>query len=85
MPPACLWTALLPSAGERFASPTAARHVRVLRLQPGDAIVLFDGSGPEWSATITAMGRQASRSSWRPKPRAAELTDRATGRGDAGQ
>ncbi|WP_404300927.1 16S rRNA (uracil(1498)-N(3))-methyltransferase [Alicycliphilus denitrificans] len=37
--------------------PTAARHVQVLRLQPGDAITLFNGAGGEWSATVTHMGR----------------------------
>ena len=36
----------------------AARHVQVLRLQPGDGITLFgDGAGGEWSATVTHMGR----------------------------
>ncbi|MEX8509014.1 MAG: 16S rRNA (uracil(1498)-N(3))-methyltransferase [Leptothrix ochracea] len=39
-----------------------AKHVQVLRLQPGEPITLFngrqqDGRG-EWSATITRMGRQ---------------------------
>ena len=35
----------------------AARHVQVLRLQPGAAITLFNGQGGEWSATVTQMGR----------------------------
>ncbi|MGB7422083.1 MAG: 16S rRNA (uracil(1498)-N(3))-methyltransferase, partial [Comamonas sp.] len=35
----------------------AARHVQVLRLQPGAALTLFDGRGGEWSATVTRMGR----------------------------
>ncbi len=35
----------------------AARHVQVLRLQPGDALTLFTGLGGEWDATITRMGR----------------------------
>jgi 16S rRNA (uracil1498-N3)-methyltransferase len=35
----------------------AARHVQVLRLQPGHAIALFNGQGGEWNATITRMGR----------------------------
>jgi 16S rRNA (uracil1498-N3)-methyltransferase len=35
----------------------AARHVQVLRLQPGEGVTLFDGSGGEWSATIEKMGR----------------------------
>src|SRR6187402_2795948 len=43
----------------------AARHVQVLRLQPGDAITLFN-NGPGWTgpspggefdATVTRMGR----------------------------
>ena len=34
-----------------------ARHVQVLRLQPGAAITLFDGLGGEWSAIVTHMGR----------------------------
>ena len=37
--------------------PTAARHVQVLRLQPGNELTLFNGEGGEWSATITRMGR----------------------------
>ncbi|HQQ69439.1 MAG TPA: 16S rRNA (uracil(1498)-N(3))-methyltransferase, partial [Alicycliphilus sp.] len=37
--------------------PTAARHVQVLRLQPGDAITLFNGEGGEWAASVTRMGR----------------------------
>jgi 16S rRNA (uracil1498-N3)-methyltransferase len=39
----------------------AARHVQVLRLQPGAAITLFNGSaadtGGEFEATVTRMGR----------------------------
>jgi len=35
----------------------AARHVQVLRLQPGAALTLFDGLGGEWAATVTRMGR----------------------------
>ena len=36
----------------------AARHVQVLRLQPGDSITLFNGTaGGEFDATITRMGR----------------------------
>ncbi len=49
--------------------PGAARHVQVLRLQPGDGITLFDGAGPglqtlaggtaggEFEATVHRMGR----------------------------
>ena len=37
--------------------PQAARHVQVLRLQPGAAITLFNGEGGEWTAIVTRMGR----------------------------
>ena len=37
--------------------PGAARHVQVLRLQPGSALTLFNGAGGEWSASVTRMGR----------------------------
>ncbi|MBX3621103.1 MAG: 16S rRNA (uracil(1498)-N(3))-methyltransferase [Rhizobacter sp.] len=36
-----------------------SRHVQVLRLQPGDALTLFNGQGGEWSAQVQAMGRKA--------------------------
>ncbi len=35
----------------------AARHVQVLRLQPGDGITLFNSRGGEFEARITHMGR----------------------------
>ena len=35
----------------------AARHVQVLRLQPGEPITLFNGEGGEFDATVTRMGR----------------------------
>lgn len=35
----------------------AARHVQVLRLQPGDALTLFNGHGGEFNASVTRMGR----------------------------
>ena len=54
-------------SGQSIALPAgAARHVQVLRLQPGDAITLFN-TGPGWNAaehgggefeaTVTQMGR----------------------------
>jgi 16S rRNA (uracil1498-N3)-methyltransferase len=57
---------LLPSgAGSTVSLPEqAARHVQVLRLQPGDAITLFNGQGNgepgsegEFAATVERMGR----------------------------
>jgi len=35
----------------------AARHVQVLRMQPGDTLTLFDGAGGEYTATVERMGR----------------------------
>ncbi len=37
--------------------PGAARHVQVLRFQPGDTLTLFDGRGGEYTATVRQMGR----------------------------
>jgi 16S rRNA (uracil1498-N3)-methyltransferase len=46
------------SAGVSLTLPNGpARHVQVLRLQPGAAITLFDGRGGEWSAQVLRMGR----------------------------
>ncbi len=39
----------------------AARHVQVRRLQPGDAMVVFDGRGGEWPAQVLEMRRNAVR------------------------
>ena len=39
--------------------PNAARHVQVLRLQPGEALALFDGRGGQWLAEIRQIGRKA--------------------------
>jgi 16S rRNA (uracil1498-N3)-methyltransferase len=47
------------SAGLEFGLPEdAARHVQVRRLQPGDALKLFDGAGGEWRAQVTRMGKR---------------------------
>ncbi len=35
----------------------AARHVQVLRLQPGDEVTLFNGEGGEFTAEVLRMGR----------------------------
>jgi 16S rRNA (uracil1498-N3)-methyltransferase len=35
----------------------AARHAQVRRVQPGSPLTVFDGSGREWPATVTQMGR----------------------------
>ena len=41
--------------------PGAARHVQVLRMQPGDALTLFNGTGGEFDATVLKMGRSEVR------------------------
>ncbi len=39
--------------------PGATRHAQVRRVQPGDALVLFDGGGCDWPATVLGVGRSA--------------------------
>ncbi len=44
--------------GQTFVLPaTAARHVQVLRMQPGHTLTLFNGEGGEFEAEVTHMGR----------------------------
>jgi 16S rRNA (uracil1498-N3)-methyltransferase len=57
MPPRFHTDTALQSGGEFELPAGAARHVQVLRLQPGAAITLFDGRGGEWSASVVRMGR----------------------------
>jgi 16S rRNA (uracil1498-N3)-methyltransferase len=46
------------ATGQSLALPAgAARHVQVLRLQPGAAITLFNGQGGEFEAVVEQMGR----------------------------
>ena len=61
MPPRFFVDTPLAAPGELSLPPAAARHVQVLRLQPGNAITLFDGSGDEWQAEVLAMGRSEVR------------------------
>jgi 16S rRNA (uracil1498-N3)-methyltransferase len=42
-------------------SATGTRHVQVLRLQPGEALTLFDGRGGQWAGAVTAMSRREVR------------------------
>jgi 16S rRNA (uracil1498-N3)-methyltransferase len=37
--------------------PGPARHVQVLRMQPGEELTLFNGEGGQWRAAIERMGR----------------------------
>jgi 16S rRNA (uracil1498-N3)-methyltransferase len=46
------------SEGLRLRLPASvARHVQVLRLQPGDELLVFDGQGSEWAAQVQAVAR----------------------------
>jgi len=56
--PARLHVDLPLQAGLELELPAgAARHVQVLRHQPGDVLTLFNGQGGEWQATVLQMGR----------------------------
>ena len=57
MPPRLYIDQPLASGSTLSLPPGPARHVQVLRLQPGEALTLFDGLGGEWSATVVRMGR----------------------------
>lgn len=47
------------SVGQDFDLPeSVARHVQVLRMQPGETVQLFNGLGGEYAAEITAMGKK---------------------------
>lgn len=48
----------LHAGAELDLPPDTARHVQVLRLQPGETITLFNGQGGEWQAEVLAMGRK---------------------------
>ena len=39
----------------------AARHVQVLRLQPGATLTLFDGQGCDWDCELLSIGRSEVR------------------------
>ena len=49
-------------AGAECSLPAgAARHAQVRRVQPGDALLLFDGGGSDWPATVVSVGRSEVR------------------------
>ncbi len=51
--------ALIAPGTEMALPPGAARHAQVRRVQPGDALRVFDGCGREWSALVIGMARDA--------------------------
>ncbi len=50
------------AAGATLALPEAAAHhaLRALRMREGDTLVLFDGNGGEWPATIVSADRRGA-------------------------
>jgi 16S rRNA (uracil1498-N3)-methyltransferase len=57
-----LYCDLALTPGEEVSLPAgAARHVQVLRLQPGDGLTLFNGRAGEYAAHVEHMGRQEVR------------------------
>ena len=57
-----LFVALPLAAGAELSLPPgAARHAQVRRVQPGEALRLFDGGGSDWPATVLAVGRSEVR------------------------
>ncbi len=61
-PPREYVAARLDSGASVELDESAAHHVaRVLRMQAGDALVLFDGTGGEYEASIASIGRRAVR------------------------
>jgi 16S rRNA (uracil1498-N3)-methyltransferase len=65
------------AAGQTIDLPPQAAHhaLRVLRLGPGDELVLFDGSGGEWSGRLVEAGRglQVALGDWREIERESPL------------
>jgi 16S rRNA (uracil1498-N3)-methyltransferase len=54
--------------------PGPARHAQVRRVQPGDALLLFDGQGCDWPAQVLRVGRSTvDVQVGRPRPVANEL------------
>jgi len=49
----------LQAGSEYTLPPGATRHAQVRRVQPGDALVLFDGQGSDWPAAVLAVSRSA--------------------------
>jgi 16S rRNA (uracil1498-N3)-methyltransferase len=66
------------SAHSRLALPDALAHhaLRVLRLRDGDALVLFDGRGGQYPATLSIDGRAGFAQLGAHDPREAELPGR---------
>ena len=68
------------AVGATIALPEAvAHHVHVVRLQPGDELCLFDGSGGQYRALLASAGkRQATATVVSHDPREVELPYQVT-------
>ena len=68
------------SAGTRIALPDALAHhaLRVLRLRAGESVVLFNGQGGEYPATLDVDGKAGFAQLGAFDPREAELAGRIT-------
>ena len=78
MPPRFFIDRRLPRAGGEslLLEGSVARHIHVLRLTAGDAIVLFDGEGGECAADIVHIDKRAVAArigSWQPAERESPL------------
>ncbi len=51
-------TELPPAGGPVVLSEEASRHARVLRLEPGDDVLLFDGQGRQAHAKVVTLGKR---------------------------
>ena len=59
MPPRIFSPEALAGARRIVLDPTGSRHLReALRVRPGDAVVVFDGEGGEYAATVETVDRQ---------------------------
>lgn len=68
------------AAGADVDLPEAvAHHLFVVRMQPGDALTLFDGAGGEWQAALVEVAKRRARARvLAHDPREAELPGRVT-------
>lgn len=57
-----LYVTGIPPIGEEFDLPdTAVKHIQARRLRSGHGLVLFDGTGGEYQATLLSLGRRDAR------------------------
>lgn len=69
----------LAAGGEVDLPEAVAHHLFVVRMQPGDALTLFDGTGGEWRAELADVAKRRARARvLAHDPREAELPGRVT-------